>query len=402
MMRRLQPRVWMVTLPCLARREIFQPHLHQGANCPVCAGAGGGGVMNDGREETRHRPEKVVDDPTRQQPTPSSLSVSAGIHPQDAASYRAVREDDTVRNPTWLEDPDGKKVTTEALRREALIAAMRLMQSGESDLSSGAAIEQSDAITEALARFEAAGCKNDVLAADFDVLVEYYDSLVSSNLKGASADVKGNRPVLGEASVAVDTTKQERFHKALESMRDVLHEAGVKFFLCCGTALGVRREQRFIPHDDDIDLGVFYDDLVAAGSGSAAESVTTIISQSSDRFTCIDICGAIDKGLELRFQHADTGVLVDLNVYYSDVDSKTQENFLWTATHYEESAKRKHGMYRYRHAPFALEEVHFGGQEYLQPPVRYLEEYFGSDWKTPKKFNYREGLRGEYKNIIDE
>jgi hypothetical protein len=33
----------------------------------------------------------------------------------------------------------------------------------------------------------------------------------------------------------------------------------------------------------------------------------------------------------------------------------------------------------------------------------YLEEYFGTDWRIPKKYNYEEGVaQKHYKNIIEE
>jgi lipopolysaccharide cholinephosphotransferase len=53
---------------------------------------------------------------------------------------------------------------------------------------------------------------------------------------------------------------------ALENMviaRDVLEERGVALFLNFGTLLGAIREKNFIPHDHDVDMGIFEKDRPA-------------------------------------------------------------------------------------------------------------------------------------------
>ena len=154
--------------------------------------------------------------------------------------------------------------------------------------------------------------------------------------------------------------------------------------------------------------------------------------------------GSIDAGFQLRIQdvvshdkndgihkhqcHELIGsVLIDINVYYctqrSD-DGSASEKFVWTATHYEESDKRKYGMYRYRFSePFELTDsipfYHIGLQGLqspgrnkavknkdfiLCPKEKYLIEYFGTDWRTPRVFSsYSKALQdGEFNYIIPE
>ena len=60
--------------------------------------------------------------------------------------------------------------------------------------------------------------------------------------------------------------KQQMFAAALHSAKKALDGLGVPFFLCFGTALGARRENRFIPHDPDIDLSIFRKDFDASKS----------------------------------------------------------------------------------------------------------------------------------------
>ena len=337
------------------------------------------------------------------------------------------------------------------------------------------------------------------------------------------------------------TDKEARFLWALHDVDELLgnqtdHHAGqgtssaaaegacgnppfsCRYFLACGTALGCTREGRFIAHDDDIDIGITFQDWCSAGAGVGSSAVTrerggmkgdeadinylaqqaliALLSRVSlfkgtykppptttaatlpgeghqpsasslPSFVCFDVLGSVDFGLQLRFKHVPSGVLVDVNLYYEEGDVEQQEkgrsgprrrvrsndgpqppksppssppsssaSYCWFATHYGDSEKRRHGMYRYRHrSPLTLVHRPFydfrgicvdeaganPGEEgrrqsaavcdaaaepdYPQLLVlgeTHLTEYFGPDWRIPKVYGYEEGLRGEYKNIIAE
>lgn len=220
-------------------------------------------------------------------------------------------------------------------------------------------------------------------------------------------------------TIDVSVHKQQQFFTCLSDFDALMREAGVSYFLCCGTALGMIRESRFIPHDNDIDVGImFTDGSTPKPCEITQEGILILLGHlHTSTFVCIDCIGEVDKGLEIRLQHQDTGVLLDINLYYSSEEesgssSKGISPFVWCATHYAESTSRKHGMYRYKHTPFLDELTRVSIRSssktdkntisaYL-PPTLYLEEYFGSDWTVPKKFTYEEGLKGEYKNIIQE
>lgn len=244
--------------------------------------------------------------------------------------------------------------------------------------------------------------------------------------------------------------KQEKFQAALLAVQRALESCGISFFLCCGTALGAHREGYFIPHDEDIDIGIFYSELATLGKQHgrdvtrssailekhcgvgavekpAEEHATNGFIELCSTLTHVgggiifDVCGTVAKGLEIRLLHAETGVRVDVNVYYPPISLEDDElvqrygPFVWASSFYEQAAERRHNMYRYRHKPFQHQLVRvpfcalssFGGTKsgdkgFLVPPVSYLEEYFGAEWRRPKPFTYVEGLRNEFRNIIEE
>jgi phosphorylcholine metabolism protein LicD len=55
---------------------------------------------------------------------------------------------------------------------------------------------------------------------------------------------------------------RERLIVLLLALKEMCDRVGVEFWLECGTLLGAFRNQDFIPHDPDADVGILYTDLV--------------------------------------------------------------------------------------------------------------------------------------------
>eukprot|EP00759_Apiculatamorpha_spiralis_P057135 PhF_6_TR8461/c0_g1_i1/m.13214/K19872/FKTN; fukutin len=186
--------------------------------------------------------------------------------------------------------------------------------------------------------------------------------------------------------------RQKNFHHTLALVDAAFRSCQIEYFLASGTALGAVREGRFIPHDDDIDIGVFRHRLPT--SLTSEESVVRLVTAMKEQGLIVfDLLGELDHGLELRVR-GSTGILVDINFFYKDICEDTAEEYLWFATYYGESDKRKYGKYRYRHSMFEPYPILFGDTMYNVPPEKYFVEYFGKDWRVPRKYDYWEGLKG--------
>ena len=260
--------------------------------------------------------------------------------------------------------------------------------------------------------------RNPEASYDLNKVVDSFDRF--SNMKIPRTTSETTARVISESSMTTSTNsdtgntnkadevKQPLFKTTLTDFRYAAEESNVPFFLAAGTALGAHREGKFISHDNDIDIGIFRRDL------TSHDAFLELQSCMKRNFLLFDVLGEFDHGLELRYRHRWTKVLLDVNLFYDDkgsvkmYDSVSKTNFVvsgdyvWCATYYGDADRRKYGKYRYRHSPFKPELCDFSGKQYYVPPILYLEEYFGAHWRIPERFDYEDGLKGKYKNIIVE
>jgi len=183
-------------------------------------------------------------------------------------------------------------------------------------------------------------------------------------------------------------SKQIKFSKVLIDMDNILKKYKQPYFLTCGTLLGFVRENKFIEHDEDIDFGIFSDDLKV--------NIDDILSNGV--FSLKHKLGKPELGYELSFTHKELQISIDLFVYY-----KTPE-YYWNATYFDLCNQTPNKMCRWKYTPFELQQISFLGRDFLIPANEdlFLTESYGKDWMTPKKFSYTEGLSGLYTNLIKE
>jgi tetratricopeptide (TPR) repeat protein len=170
-----------------------------------------------------------------------------------------------------------------------------------------------------------------------------------------------------------DLSKQKRFKHALEEMKDVLDKNNISFFLFCGTALGAYRENTFIQHDLDIDLGVLGDDIL---------KVKNI---KDSRFRIHRTHPSEENATEISFFSDKYNVSID--IFQVIETPKGLEHYSYLGLCNDKPNRRCTFINN-----FEFESIHFLGKQYLAPGTVFLDSHYGNDWQIVKKFNYWEGL----------
>mgnify|MGYP006091337807 CR=1 FL=1 len=151
--------------------------------------------------------------------------------------------------------------------------------------------------------------------------------------------------------------------KNLETIKDILDDLNITFWLSEGTALGARREDDFISHDDDVDIGIWYSDF-----NKFEKYALPKLKQY--KFT-LDKCFLNNTFLCL----SRYGEKIDIDF--------TQKNIECAACR-TNNAKCKlcNSMLPYLKK---MSYINFLDKEYLCPDIDYLEYLYGKDWNIPKK-----------------
>lgn len=144
--------------------------------------------------------------------------------------------------------------------------------------------------------------------------------------------------------------------QALTHLKTILDRANVPFFLISGTLLGCIRDNGILPHDKDLDVGVWEDSI-------DRDTLNRICELSG----CFEVASNKDKLIKLK--HIN-GTFIDIFIhYYKDgkVYHKTSKLFWWNK-------------------PFDLKTYTFLNQEFLIPNnyKEYLDENYGSTWTVPE------------------
>ena len=144
--------------------------------------------------------------------------------------------------------------------------------------------------------------------------------------------------------------------EVIADVKDAFDEAGIPFFLCAGTVLGIVREGKPMEHDSDIDVGVWEDDW---DPDKFAEVFTL-----HPKFK-LDVPHPRNPKVSILHR---SGISLDLFRFYEE------DGHYW-----------HNGVFvRWRNTPFSLRTIEVDGLKLKipDPADKYLRENYG-DWRTP-------------------
>ncbi|MDZ7860061.1 MAG: glycosyltransferase [Candidatus Krumholzibacteriota bacterium] len=153
----------------------------------------------------------------------------------------------------------------------------------------------------------------------------------------------------------------------LISVKKILNKLNMRFWLTDGTLLGCFRENGFIPHDFDLDIGAFiedYDDRI-------------IMEFIGNGWELHHIFGKVELGLELSFIRND--VRLDIFFFYEE------DGRYWHAAWLD--TERGKNLIKYYYDKFELKETEFLGNNFYVPDdtLKYVKTKYGQTWRTPIK-----------------
>jgi hypothetical protein len=117
----------------------------------------------------------------------------------------------------------------------------------------------------------------------------------------------------------------DEFVVTFQSVQNMMSDMNMSYAITYGTALGAYRNNDFIPHDDDIDIIIFYDDLISKGHSSIEEQ-KNFFNTNAKKYNLIPkfehsapyIYIKEDKGMPILYQyiHENTKIGVDFYIFY--------------------------------------------------------------------------------------
>ncbi len=164
----------------------------------------------------------------------------------------------------------------------------------------------------------------------------------------------------------------------LRIFKEVCNELGVKGWLEYGTLLGAYRERSFIPHDYDLDVGMFSDDFTPIFENKLFEKGFV----KNHEYYLVNATNGKRILSELGFSYQ--GFSID--IFLSSRDDKIRKSYVFLVDVYNNSPKLQVKYYTLNRVE-PLSEVEINGESFNAPnhPEELLKRVYGEDFMIPQK-----------------
>lgn len=155
--------------------------------------------------------------------------------------------------------------------------------------------------------------------------------------------------------------------KNLIDINEILRREKIPYWIQDGTLLGYHREQNFIGHDVDADIGIMFEDFspkVMDAFKNAGFSIKNMFGYPQDSF-------------EISLFRYD--VKIDIFFYYK------RDDYIYHCAFNQKTSKEYNNKIEYRYEKFNTKEITFLGNKMFAPvdELKFILTKYGENWKTP-------------------
>jgi hypothetical protein len=172
------------------------------------------------------------------------------------------------------------------------------------------------------------------------------------------------------------------FVETFSSVQKMIQEINIPYAIIYGTALGAYRNGDFIPHDDDIDIMIFHDDLKKLGHKTLEEQQKyfntiakkyNLIPRKENSAPYMYVENNMRMPILYQYAHEKTNIGVDFYIFYN------YKNNYWNFC--------DGGEYDFKGYKYPIKESFFKTKlnmfDVISCPVDYLYISYGPKMNTP-------------------
>ncbi|CAF1253261.1 unnamed protein product [Adineta steineri] len=189
----------------------------------------------------------------------------------------------------------------------------------------------------------------------------------------------------------------DNFTRCLIHAENAFKNLSLPWFLAFGSALMYHRSNNFI--SDDIDIGIFYDDLIR---NNITERKLILTLRKFD-FKYLRRYGQMNNGKGWTLSCPKSKLHFGIFIFYRiNFQIETDKPYVWwTASYNGPCAKMPFKKCRRGFLEINLEKFQMFGKLFYVVSKQFLIDQYGEQWMIPHKYNYAQSIK-IMPNLIDK